>query len=363
MADAIVSFGVQKLWELLSREYERLEGVDEKVISELKSDLNMLRSFLKDADAKKHTNAMVRNCVEEIKEIVSDAEDTVETFLLKEETEKQSGILMRIRRLACIVADRREVALDMGGISKRISKVTRDMQSFGVQQMIVDNGYSQLLLHQRQREMRQTFSSVDIESDLVGLKENVDILVGYLLEEDCFQVVSITGMGGIGKTTLARQVYNHDLIIHHFDRLAWVCVSQQFTRKYVWQVMLRKLNPKYDEHVDSDMTEDQLQDKLVRFLETGKYLIFLDDVWTREDWNKIKHVFPPKKEECKVDEKMEDMGMQMVKHCGGLPLAVKVLGGLLATQYTIREWTRTYENIGSHIVRRTDDESSSVYYV
>ncbi|KAG2289508.1 hypothetical protein Bca52824_049112 [Brassica carinata] len=141
MADAIVSFGVQKLWELLSREYERLEGVDEKVISELKSDLNMLRSFLKDADAKKHTNAMVRNCVEEIKEIVSDAEDTVETFLLKEETEKQSGIMMRIRRLACIVADRREVALDMGGISKSISKVTRDMQSFGVQQMIVDNGW------------------------------------------------------------------------------------------------------------------------------------------------------------------------------------------------------------------------------
>nr|VDD06262.1 unnamed protein product [Brassica oleracea] len=196
MADAIVSFGVQKLWELLSREYERLEGVDEKVISELKSDLNMLRSFLKDADAKKHTNAMVRNCVEEIKEIVSDAEDTVETFLLKEETEKQSGILMRIRRLACIVADRREVALDMGGISKRISKVTRDMQSFGVQQMIVDNGYSQLLLHQRQREMRQTFSSVDIESDLVGLKENVDILVGYLLEEDCFQVVNFYNWDG-----------------------------------------------------------------------------------------------------------------------------------------------------------------------
>ncbi|KAL0666717.1 hypothetical protein Bca4012_029421 [Brassica carinata] len=115
-------------------------------------------------------------------------------------------------------------------------------------------------------------------------------------------------MGGIGKTTLARQVYNHDLIIHHFDRLAWVCVSQQFTRKYVWQAMLRKLNPKYDEHMDSDMTEDQLQDKLVRFLETGKYFIVLDDVWTREDWNKIKHVFPPKKGwKVLITSRKEDM--------------------------------------------------------
>lgn len=44
--------------------------------------------------------------------------------------------------------------------------------------------------------MRQTFSSVDIESDLVGLKENVDILVGYLLEEDCFQVVNFYNWDG-----------------------------------------------------------------------------------------------------------------------------------------------------------------------
>ncbi|CAN7009425.1 unnamed protein product, partial [Brassica oleracea var. botrytis] len=62
-------------------------------------------------------------------------------------------------------------------------------------------------------------------------------------------------------------------------------------------------------------------------------------VTLEESWTLFQRIAFPKKEateECKVDEKMEDMGMQMVKHCGGLPLAVKVLGGLLATQYTIR---------------------------
>ncbi|ESQ29518.1 hypothetical protein EUTSA_v10024072mg [Eutrema salsugineum] len=265
---------------------------------------------------------------------------------------------MRMRRLACIVVDRREVALDMGGISKRISKVTRDMQSFGVQQTIVYDRYTQFL-HQRQREIRKTFSSA-FESDPVGLETN------------------------------------------------------QFTRNYVWRTILQRLSAKHDEHRDSEMTEDELQDKLVRLLETKKSLIVLDDVWKEEDWDRIKPVFPPKKgwkvlltsrkeniafsphptyvtlksesitleeswtlfqriafprkdtTEFKIDEKMEDMGMQMIKHCGGLPLAVIVLGGLLATQYTLREWTRIYENIGSQIVRRTsfnNEDSSSVYYV
>ncbi|CAA7047444.1 unnamed protein product [Microthlaspi erraticum] len=55
-----------------------------------------------------------------------------------------------------------------------------------------------------------------------------------------------------------------------------------------------------------------------------------------------------------------------IKHCGGLPLAVKVLGGLLAAQYTLREWKRIYENIRSHIVGGTsfnDRNIISVYHV
>ncbi|KAL1194082.1 putative disease resistance protein [Cardamine amara subsp. amara] len=122
----------------------------------------------------------------------------------------------------------------MGGISKRISKVIRDMQTFGVQQMIVDGGEYSHLLQEKQREMRKTYSTIN-ENDLVGLEENVKRLVGYLVETDKIQVVSITGMGGIGKTTLARQVFNHELVKNHFDGVAWVCISQQFTRKYVWE--------------------------------------------------------------------------------------------------------------------------------
>lgn len=69
--------------------------------------------------------------------------------------------------------------------------------------------------------------------------------------------------------------------------------------------------------------------------------------------------------ELKVDE-MEEMGKQMIKHCGGLPLAVKLLGGLLASQYTLHQWKRIYENIRSHIIGGTSyngDNNNLVYHV
>ncbi|KAL1218219.1 putative disease resistance protein [Cardamine amara subsp. amara] len=404
MADSLLSFGVEKLWDLLVRESERFQGVQEQ-FDGLKSDVEMLRCFLEDADSKKHTSAMVRKAVKDIKEIVYDAEDIIETFLLKEEIGKTSGIKKRIRQLACVIADRRGIAFDMEALSKRIAKVVRDMQILSVQKVIVNKRDIEYL-QERQRVTRQTFSS-DKEDRLVGLEKNVDPLVGYLVEEDSSQVVSVTGMGGIGKTTLARQVFNHETVKSHFAGLAWVCVSQQFTRKYVWQTILRKLRPEYKE---SEMTEDELQEKLVQVLEQQTTLIVLDDIWKEEDWDLIKPMFPRNKgwkvlltsryegvglradptcftfkpdclspeeswtlfqriaipRENSTAKEMEEMGKHMIKHCGGLPLAVTVLGGLLASQYTLREWKRVYESIRSHIVGGTsftDRNISSVYQI
>ncbi|KAJ4878430.1 Disease resistance protein (NBS-LRR class) family [Raphanus sativus] len=224
-----------------------------------------------------------------------------------------------------------------------------------------------------------------------------DIAQYALFPEDNSQVISIRGMGGLGKTTLARQVFNHETIKSHFPGLAWA--------------ILRQLRPEYKV---LEMTEEELQEKLVRVLETQNALIVIDDIWREGDGDRIKHVFLPKKgwkviltsrnagvalhadpkcvtfkpdyltcedswnlfkriafpmedtTEYKIDEDMEVMGKKMMEHCGGLPLALKVLGGLLAGQYTLYEWKRVYENIGSHIVGGTtfsDRNISSVFHV
>uniref|UniRef100_M4CM36 Disease resistance protein n=1 Tax=Brassica campestris TaxID=3711 RepID=M4CM36_BRACM len=334
MAEGVVSFGVEKLWDLLSRESERLQGVHEKV-DDLKCQMRMLQSLLKDADAKKYESV-----------------------------------------------------------------------SFGIQQIIYRS--PSLQERQRPRENRQTYPKTS-QKDLVGVEQSVKELVGHLVENDNIQVVSISGMGGIGKTTLARQVFHHDIVQSHFDGFAWICVSQDFKKKDIWQKLLRDLRP-HEKGIEH-MNEDTLQAKIFHLLETSKYLIVMDDVWKKEDWDVIKDVFPqargwkmiltsrnegvglhadpscfpfrpkiltpeeswmlcesiafPRREitEFNVDEELEAMGKKMVKYCGGLPLAVKVLGGLLANKTMVEEWKRVDDNIQTQIVRIDDKSQDSVYRV
>ncbi|KAH0837366.1 LOW QUALITY PROTEIN: hypothetical protein HID58_092394 [Brassica napus] len=333
MADGVVSFGVEKLWDLLSRESERLQGVHEKV-DDLKCQMRM----------------------------------------------------------------------DIEGITKRIVKVVGQMQSFGIQHSV----NKPPPLQKRQREIQQTYPKRS-QKDLVGVEQSVNELVGHLVENDSIQVVSISGMGGIGKTTLARQVFHHDIVRSHFDGFAWICVSQDFKRKDIWQKLLRDLRP-HDTGIEQ-MNEDTLQAKIFHLLETSKYLIVMDDVWKKEDWDAIKDAFPQERgwkmiltsrdegvglhvnpksflfkpkiltpEEswklCEsiafsrreitgfiVDEELEAMGRKMVTYCGGLPLAVKVLGGLLANKYMVEDWKRINENIQTQIVRLDDNNQDSVYRV
>ncbi|CAG7874438.1 unnamed protein product [Brassica rapa] len=422
MAEGVVSFGVEKLWDLLSRESERLQGVHEKV-DDLKCQMRMLQSLLKDADAKKY-ESVVRNFLEDVKDIVFDAEDIIESFLLKELSRNQKGIKGRVKRLACFLVDRRGLSMDIEGITKRMAKVVGQMQSFGIQQIIYRS--PSLQERQRPRENRQTYPKTS-QKDLVGVEQSVNELVSHLVENDSIQVVSISGMGGIGKTTLARQVFHHDIVRSHFDGFSWICVSQDCKRMEIWQKLLQDLRP-HDKSIEH-MNEETLQAELFHLLETSKYLIVMDDVqdhmmnpqhdvWKKEDWDVIKDVSPkkemkrstiagwkmiltsrdervgyhadptcfpfraktltheeswklcesiafPRREitEFDVDEELEAMGKEMVAYCGGLPLAIKVLGGLLANKTMVEEWKRVYDNIKSRIVRIDDNSQDSVYRV
>nr|ABW24171.1 LOV1-like protein [Olimarabidopsis cabulica] len=411
MAEGVVLFGVQKLWELLNRESARLNGIDEQVDG-LKRQLGRLQSLLKDAEARKHDSERVRNFLKDVKDIVYDAEDKIESFLLNEFKGKEKGIKKHARRLAYFLVDRRKFASDIEGITKKISELIGGMQSFGIQQIIDSSGLLSLQERQRkQRELRQTFANSS-ESDLVGMEQSVEALVGHLVENDNIQVVSISGMGGIGKTTLARQVFHHDMVQRHFDGFAWVCVSQQFTQKHIWQRIWQELEP-HDGDI-SHIDEHILQGKLFKLLETGKYLVVLDDVWKEEDWDRIKAVFSGRKgwkmlitsrnegvglhadptcfsfrprlltpleswklcekivfhrrdeTEVRVDEDLEALGKEMVTYCGGLPLAVNVLGGLLAKKYKVSEWKRVCDNIGPRIVGGSsldDNNLNSIYRI
>ena len=146
----------------------------------------------------------------------------------------------------------------------------------------------------RQRQLRWSYSHI-VEEYIVGLDENIKEVVGQLVNEDkqC-QVVSICGMGGLGKTTLAKKVYHHSDVRRHFDGFAWAYISQQCKTRDVWEGILIKLtSPTKDERDQiSKMRDEEVAKKLNQVQKEKRCLVILDDIWSTEAWDLLSPGFP-----------------------------------------------------------------------
>ncbi|XP_059663517.1 probable disease resistance protein RXW24L [Cornus florida] len=132
--------------------------------------------------------------------------------------------------------------------------------------------------------------------DFIGLESDVKNLVEHLLNEDedsynWHQTVCICGMGGLGKTTLAQRVYNHNNVNRHFDCLAWACISQQLQKQDVLQGILIKFVPEKKEEIRG-MRDEELVRMLFDVQQKKKCLIVVDDIWTVETWDILRSAFP-----------------------------------------------------------------------
>ena len=291
MAEAIVSVTVQKLGEFLLEEPLFLFGIGDQV-KQLQDELKRLRCFLKDADEKQRKSERVRNWIAEIREAAYDAEDLLEAFFLKAESKKGKGIKKVFRRLSCIMSEAvslHSVGSEIREITTRLTKIAASMKDYGIKEAM--DGES-LSLFDSLREQRQSFPYA-VEHNLVGLEQSLEKLVNDLVSGgEKLRVMSIYGMGGLGKTTLARQVFHHSIVRRHFDRFAWVYVSQECRRRHVWQEILLNLSYKDENQRILSLRDEQLGEELHRFLKRTKCLVVLDDIWGTDAWDGLKHVFP-----------------------------------------------------------------------
>ncbi|XP_039039437.1 putative disease resistance protein At1g50180 [Hibiscus syriacus] len=286
---AAVSFVLETIGEL-SQQVKSLLGVEDQVES-LEREQRWMQGFLNVADARKVDNKVIRTSVAEIRELAYDVEDVIETFTLKVASERKSGFSNSVRRSICFFKEGRLLHMIRSEIKKiryRIEELTRRLKTYDVA-MLVDQGEGPSSSAER-REARQPFPH-KMDENIVGMDGDIKKLVSVLVEEESeCRFVSIWGMGGLRKTTLAKKIYHHNQVIGHFNHLVWVYVSQQFQRRKVWETVLSGLENLNED--DRKKRDEELAEKLYNFLKDEKCLVIFDDISSTKDWDSLEPAFP-----------------------------------------------------------------------
>lgn len=276
MAEYVVFCVIRSLSELLLYEAKHIPELRGR-IEVIQMKLRQLQSILEIADARQEVDEGIRNWIAETREVAYDIEDLLLAVL---STSSSSTSRRKYSSLFREATSLHSLEPKIQLIEAKVSALESDLRVRNIRPR--QRGSPNPITRRRQQQ-RRTYSHF-VEEDLVGLDDHVEQLVARLVNEDGDQVVCVTGMGGIGKTTLAKRIYHHEDVRGHFHAFAWACVSQQGQPDDVLQRILNKLEPEKKKAI-SNMKIDDLVEELIQVQKRKRCLIVLDDVWDMDAWD------------------------------------------------------------------------------
>ncbi|XP_043693318.1 disease resistance protein RGA2-like [Telopea speciosissima] len=353
MAEAILTDLATKILEglgsLLIQEIGLASGV-KKELSKLKDSLSTINAILLDAETKGSMSHAVRDWLRKLKEVAYDAEDVLDEFATEILRQK-----VEFRNNNMVVKQDDEVA-----------KFQFKTQSVGMN-MDDDN-------------TRRHTDSFVIESEVLGRDKDREKLVKLLLTSSSsgggssnndgevnnnVMVIPIIGIGGLGKTTLAQCVYNDERVKTHFELRMWECVSfdfktltnkagSEFRVKLSGKRYLLVLDDVWNEHpgewenlrkfliggASGSMilvtTRSQVVASIMQPYKNHHYIL---EGLNENDCESLfnKRAFGIRNEEINHPE-LVGIGKEIVRKCGGMPLAAKTLGSLLCHTRNKKDW-------------------------
>ncbi|KAL7617807.1 hypothetical protein Lser_V15G03615 [Lactuca serriola] len=293
MAEIAVTAVITVLWEkLLSGDLMKLarsEEIDSQ-LNKWKKTLPLIQAVLGDASQKHITDRAVRLWVNDLQDLSYDIDDVLDDLAtealrrkLNQEahTSTSTGKVLKFFPNCCTNFTPRNFMYGRK-MSSKLDEITAKLRDLVEQKN--DLGLNvNAERSNRERPLEQT-SLVD-ESKIMGREGDKEALLGKLLgNEECDQnvsIVSIVGMGGIGKTTLAKVLYNEEKVKDHFELMAWVCVSEEYDVLNISRSIFEAVAKENTKFSNLNLLHVALKEKLSK----KRFLLVLDDVWN-EDYSK-----------------------------------------------------------------------------
>ncbi|KAK9928116.1 hypothetical protein M0R45_025269 [Rubus argutus] len=295
MAESVVTFLVDRLTTLLEEEAKLLSGIREQV-QDLVDELERIKAFLRVADAKEDSDPQLKVWVKQVRDVAHEMEDALDKFRFFHSHDHGRGFQASLHKLSCIIKKwkaRHQIATHIQRINSKVKSLSEGHERY---KLVDQTGSSSA------RQIRLKFGQGDAllleEADLVAIGERKKQLIELLMKDDFGrQVVPVVGMGGLGKTTLVKQVYEDPKVQKRFKVHAWITVSRSFKINQLLRHMINKIfkvirKPVPEDEEVENMDDNQLRERIKKLLQNSRYLIVLDDLWHIPDWEAINHAMP-----------------------------------------------------------------------
>nr|XP_023912639.1 putative disease resistance protein RGA3 [Quercus suber] len=413
MAEAIaITLGVaqtiiENLGSLAFEKIGSMWGVEDE-FEKLKDTVSAVHAVLLDAEEQQDKSHRVKHWIKKLRDAVYDADDLLTEFYTEDMRQRVMGgesgdeTAKRVRTSLTTffksssnqLAFCHDMANKIKAVREGFDAIANDMNKF---QLVVHPLQTRVLT----RERDQTYSFV-CEEEVIGREEDKKAIIDLLLDSDVqdnVSFISIVGIGGLGKTTLAQYVYNDEKVKNYFGLHMWVCVSDVFDVQTISEKIIKCAIDSKLENLEIEQAQNELRKKLNQ----KKYLLVLDDVWNEdgEKWCNLKRLLMGgskgskvvittrtklvaeitstvspyylqglsenqswslfkqmafKKGQETIDPNLEEIGMDIVQKCYGVPLVIKAIGRILYFKKTEDEWLYTKNKELTHV---TQEENNS----